>query len=152
LLDDLARQVGIATHAVRLTADLQHSRERLVTAREEERRRLRRDLHDGLGPTLASFTLKLDAARNLLEREPATTNALLADLKAQAQAAIANIRRVVYDLRPPALDELGLVTALREQAAQYSVGANHVKGIAARLQRNPGQVNVHLAALDHAIL
>ena len=58
LLHDLARQVGVAVHAVRLTAelqrltsDLQHSRERLVSAHEEERRRLRRDLHDGLGPT-----------------------------------------------------------------------------------------------------
>ncbi|HKZ71076.1 MAG TPA: histidine kinase, partial [Anaerolineales bacterium] len=65
LLTDIAHQAGIAAHAVRLTADLQHARERLVTTREEERRRLRRDLHDGLGPTLASQTLKLDAALDL---------------------------------------------------------------------------------------
>jgi signal transduction histidine kinase len=70
LFADLARQVGVAAHAVQLTTDLQQSRERLVTAREEERRRLRRDLHDGLGPALASMTLKLDAARNLLTRDP----------------------------------------------------------------------------------
>ena len=66
LLEAIARQASVAVHAVRLTADLQHSREQLVTTREEERRRLRRDLHDDLGPTLASMTLKLDAARLLL--------------------------------------------------------------------------------------
>ena len=121
LLDDLARQVGIAAHAVRLTADLQQSRERLVTAREEERRRLRRDLHDGLGPALASITLKLDAARNLLTRDLPAADALLIDLKKQTQAAVSDIRRLVYDLRPPSLDELGLIQALREQAEQYNL-------------------------------
>ena len=120
LLDDLARQVGVAAHAVRLTGDVQRSRQRLVTAREEERRRIRRDLHDGLGPSLASITLKLDAARNLLSRDPTVVDALLLDLKGQAQAAIADVRRVVYDLRPPALDELGLVSALREHAARVA--------------------------------
>jgi signal transduction histidine kinase len=119
LLDDLARQAGIAAHAVRLTSDLQHSRERLVNAREEERRRLRRDLHDGLGPQLASVTLKLDAARNLLEHNPTAAGTLLTELKTQTQTAIADIRRLVYDLRPPALDDLGLVSALREQISQY---------------------------------
>jgi signal transduction histidine kinase len=119
LLNDLARQAGIAVHAARLTTDLQHSRERLVTAREEERRRMRRDLHDGLGPTLASLTLKLDAVRNLLQRDLAAADLLLAELKTQTQGAIGDIRRLVYDLRPPALDELGLVSALREQIAQH---------------------------------
>jgi signal transduction histidine kinase len=120
LLEDIAHQVGIAAYAVRLTTDLQRSRERLVTAREEERRRLRRDLHDGLGPLLASQTLKLDAARNLFTQNPPAAERLLVELKAQTQTIIADIRRLVYDLRPPALDELGLVSALREQAAHYS--------------------------------
>lgn len=124
LLDNIAREAGVAAHAVRLTTDLQRSRERLVTAREEERRRLRRDLHDGLGPALASLTLKIDATRNLLSSDPAAADALLADLKMQTQSAIADIRRLVYELRPPALDELGLVSALREQAAQYGGGSN----------------------------
>lgn len=119
LLADLARQVGIAAHAVQLTTDLQRSRERLVTAREEERRRLRRDLHDGLGPALASMMLKLDAARNLLTRDPSAADALLVDLKKQTQAELSDIRRLVYELRPPSLDELGLIQALREQAEQY---------------------------------
>jgi signal transduction histidine kinase len=133
LLADLAHQAGIAAHAVQLTADLQRSRERLVTAREEERRRLRRDLHDGLGPTLASMTLKLDAARNLLTQQPAAVDPLLVEVKAQLQATIADIRRLVYDLRPPALDELGLVPALREQALQY----HHLNGLQVTIEAPP---------------
>jgi len=127
LLDDLARQAGIAVHAVRLTTDLQRSRERLVTAREEERRRLRRDLHDGLGPQLASLTLKLETARNRLIDDP-LADSLLADLAKRTQDATADIRRLVYGLRPPTLDELGLVSALREGAGQYSQqGLNGVR-------------------------
>jgi signal transduction histidine kinase len=118
LLRNIANEAGMAAHAVQLTADLQRSRERLVTAREEERRRLRRDLHDGLGPTLGALTLKLDAARNLLTTNPEAVDKLLLDLKAQSQAAIADIRRLVYELRPPALDDLGLAMALREYASQ----------------------------------
>jgi signal transduction histidine kinase len=120
LLDDLAREAGVAVHAVRLTTDLQHSRARLVTTREEERRRLRRDLHDGLGPTLASLAQRLDTARILVPRDPNAAVALLGDLTAQVKTTITDIRRLVYALRPPALDELGLVSALREHAAHYN--------------------------------
>ncbi len=126
LLTDLARQAGVAVYAVRLTTHLQHlteslqqARERLVTTREEERRRLRRDLHDGLGPALASLTFKVDAARNLLAQDSARADRLLAEVRQQAQEAISDIRRLVYNLRPPALDEFGLLSALREQAAHY---------------------------------
>lgn len=117
LLDDLARQAGIAVHAVRLAADLQLARERLISAREEERRHLRNDLHDGLGPVLSGLTLKIETARNLLAHDPAA-DALLAEMTARTQDAVADIRRLVYALRPPALDELGLVSALREAGAQ----------------------------------
>jgi len=120
LLEQIAHQAGVAAHAVRLTADLQRSRERLVSAREEERRRLRRDLHDELGPTLASLTLRIDAARNLLQHDTDEASRLLSDLKLQMQSTVADIRRLVYDLRPPALDELGLISALEEQATSYS--------------------------------
>jgi signal transduction histidine kinase len=119
LLDDLARQAGIAAHAMRLTTDLQRSRERLVTAREEERRRLRRDLHDGLGPALATLSLQAEAARDAVSTEPALAVSLMNDLITQTQAAITDIRRLVYDLRPPALDDLGLVAAIRAQAIRY---------------------------------
>jgi signal transduction histidine kinase len=118
LLDDLAHQAGAVAHAARLTADLQRSRERLVTAREEERRRLRRDLHDGLGPTLGGLTLGLDAARNMIIGNPAAEE-LLVRLKDESREAVSEVRRLVYGLRPPALDDLGLVAAIRQQAAKH---------------------------------
>ena len=127
LLDDLAHQIGAAAHAalmtdeaLRLSADLQRSRERLVEAREEERRRLRRDLHDGLGPQLSSQALTIDAIRKLMREDPDAAEELLLELKADAQDAVTDVRRLVYGLRPPALDDLGLLDALRESAAQYS--------------------------------
>ncbi|MGD8406132.1 MAG: GAF domain-containing sensor histidine kinase [Anaerolineales bacterium] len=119
LLADLARQVGIAAHNVRLTADLQRSRQRIVTAREEERRRLRRDLHDGLGPQLASQTLTLNAIEKLIDRDPENAKELIHGLGAQSQEAITSIRQLIYELRPPTLDELGLVEALKEGSANY---------------------------------
>jgi two-component system, NarL family, sensor kinase len=119
LLDGVARQLGVAAYAVGLTADLQRSRERLVAAREEERRRLRRDLHDGLGPLLAGISLRIAAARNLLRGDPDAADVMLDRLDRQTQGAVADVRRLVDDLRPPALDELGLVSAIREQAARF---------------------------------
>jgi signal transduction histidine kinase len=118
LLGDIASQAGAATYAARLTTALQRSRERLVLAREEERRRIRRDLHDELGPTLASHTFKLDTALDLLDSDPAAVAALLQALKAQNQALVGDIRRLVYELRPPALDELGLQGALSAHFGQ----------------------------------
>jgi signal transduction histidine kinase len=116
LLEDLAYQAGIALHAVQLAVDLQHSRERLVTAREEERRRLRRDLHDGLGPALASIQLNLNAIRHLLQ-PGSPAEPIILQTRSDIQAVIADIRRLVYELRPPALDELGLLGAVRQAAA-----------------------------------
>ncbi len=127
LLADIAGQAGAAAYAVRLTTALQRSRERLVLAGEEERRRIRRDLHDGLGPTLASQTFKLDAALELLETDPAAAANLLLSLKTQNQSLIADIRRLVYALRPPSLDELGLLVALQVHISQMSLGNNGLK-------------------------
>ena len=85
-----------------------------ITALEEERRRLRRDLHDGLGPRLSGIAFTSDAARNL-RSDPDGTDALLRTLRAETVSAIEEIRRLVYAMRPPALDELGLVPALRSR-------------------------------------
>ncbi|HSR57015.1 MAG TPA: sensor histidine kinase, partial [Candidatus Binataceae bacterium] len=122
LLRIIAQQAGMAVHAVQLSEDLQRSRERLVVAREEERRRIRRDLHDGLGPALASLAMQADNAREWTHTDPAKTEAALAEITAKAQDALQDIRRLVYDLRPPALDELGLVGALRQTAANSPNG------------------------------
>lgn len=120
LLEDLARQTCVAVHSVRLTVDLQRSRQQLVTAREEERRRLRRDLHDGIGATLASIALGLDAVGNTLRSNPTAAEQLLQQLRTGTQTAVSEVRRLAYDLRPPALDQLGLAHALRMQAANLA--------------------------------
>ncbi|HLF74362.1 MAG TPA: GAF domain-containing sensor histidine kinase [Anaerolineales bacterium] len=120
LLNLIAGQAGIAVHNLRLTKDLQRSRERLVTAQEEERRRLRRDLHDGVGPTLASLSQRLDTAADLVHDNPQASVELLQELKGQVKSTVAEIRRLVYALRPPVLDEFGLVSAIREHVAVYS--------------------------------
>lgn len=123
LLENLARQAGAVAYTARLNAQLQQSREKIIAERENERKRLRRDLHDGLGPTLASQTLKLDAALELLNDEKQETRDarnILQDVKTQTQNTVADIRRIVYELRPPALDDLGLVGALRAHLAQYN--------------------------------
>ncbi len=119
LLEDLARHAGIAVHAVRLGADIQRSREQLVMTREEERRRLRRDLHDGLGPQLASLMLLLTTVRKMLHRDPDAAEKMLTEAMMYMQEAISDIRRLVYGLRPPALDDLGLLVALQEDIQRY---------------------------------
>jgi len=124
LLDDLAPQVGVAVHSVHLTADLQRSREQLVLAREEERRRLRRDLHDDLAPTLASLGLTASTAADLIATNPEKATLLVKELQNEIRSTVGNIRRLVYDLRPPTLDELGLLAAIRERATQYSNAPN----------------------------
>ncbi|GAC1688758.1 MAG: hypothetical protein PVS3B3_10710 [Ktedonobacteraceae bacterium] len=126
LVRDLLPQIALALHSTLLLTELQHmtndlqrSRERLVTAREEERRRLRRDLHDGLGPQLSSQILTLSAIKKVLRQEPETAEHLVSDAIVHAQEAVSDIRHLVYALRPPALDDLGLRGALEEQINQY---------------------------------
>lgn len=100
------------------------SRRRLVVAREEERRRIRRDLHDGIGPMLAAMTLKVDLARDVLRSDPDAADRALEALKHDTQGAVAEIRRLTRELRPPALDELGVVEAIRHRATELAGGAD----------------------------
>lgn len=127
-LDDQDRQVlatvaRLVTESVRadlLTADLLHARQLLVAAREEERRRLRRDLHDGLGPLLTGLGLSLDAARDSLVTDDAKTSTYLTQAKDVSSQVIQDLRTLVHDLRPPALDELGLAGAIRLHAERIT--------------------------------
>jgi signal transduction histidine kinase len=112
LLTDVANQLGAVVHAAGLLQQVRASQERLVLAREEERKRLRRDLHDGIGPTLASLTLRVDTLRN---QSPSDDEALLA-LREGIQSAVVDVRRLVEGLRPPAIDELGLPESIRQLA------------------------------------
>ncbi|WP_433017836.1 histidine kinase [Kribbella sp. CA-294648] len=116
----LAAPLTVAVQAGRLAEELQFSRQRVISGQEEERRRIRRDLHDGLGPVLTGVVLNADAALRLLNADPGRSAELLANLRDQTISAIEEIRRLAYDLRPPALDGMGLVGALREHAAVMS--------------------------------
>ncbi len=132
LLRDLARQLGGALHARLLREDLQRARERLVLAREEERRRLRRDLHDGIGPALAGLTLKTETARALLPPGAERASRQLHDLGEEIRRTVVDVRRLVEGLRPPALDELGLAGACAQAVERLTAGAGLTVGIRVR--------------------
>lgn len=123
LLADLGRHGGVAVQAVLLTDELRRSRSRVVLAREEERRRLRRDLHDDVGPTLAGLTMLLGTVRGLVRADPDAAADRLARLQESAREALDTVRRVSHGLRPPALDELGLSGALRRLAESLQLRA-----------------------------
>ena len=121
LLTDLGRHGGMAIHAVMLADTVRASRQRLVESREEEKRRLGRDLHDELGPTIAGLTMQLGALRRLVETDPSTAVERLARLESISRDALEQVRRVARELRPPALDQLGLVEALRQTAESQGI-------------------------------
>jgi signal transduction histidine kinase len=123
LLRDLSRQLGVAMHARMLRDDLQRTRERLVLAREEERRRLRRDLHDGVGPALAGLRLKAETARVLLPSGSDGAARQLESLSEEIRATVTDVRRLVEGLRPPALDELGLTGAWEQAVRRLTDGS-----------------------------
>jgi two-component system, NarL family, sensor kinase len=129
VLGDIAQQAGTAVHAQALTADLLDSRQRLISAREEERRRLRRDLHDGLGPLLTGVGLTIDAARAHAERgrgpsgeQNEDVGLLLGRAKEATAQAIADLRGIVYGLRPSSLDDLGLAGAIAAHIRRLGEG------------------------------
>ena len=121
LMRDIARQVAVAASNVMLTEALIQSRERIVHTAEEERRRLRHDLHDGLGPVLTAAASKVDASRNLLAKDLPRAGGLLDSVRGDLGTALGELRRLVYALRPPVLDELGLSRALAEQLEHAAI-------------------------------
>ncbi|MEU4467416.1 histidine kinase [Streptomyces sp. NPDC024017] len=115
-------QLGPVVSAIGLREELRISRERVVSASEEERRRLRRDLHDGLGPTLAGMRLQLDAAAIALA-PTSRPRALIESASSEAARSLDEVRRIIDDLRPPALDDRGLAGALTSLAARFDTGS-----------------------------
>jgi len=115
-LEMIAPLIGMVFRERALVDDLRDARAQTVEARENERHALHRDLHDGLGPTLTSAALRLDAAVNLVETDSTKARATLAHARSDVGDALTEVRRVVYGLRPIPLDEHGLIGALREQA------------------------------------
>ena len=113
LMGDLAHQIGAAVHTTALVDSLRRAHEQLVAGREQERRRLRHDLHDGLGPSLAALGLQVDAVQNLLA-EGRPVDDRVARLRAGLGDTVAEVRRIVEGLRPPAIDDLGLFGAVAE--------------------------------------
>lgn len=116
LLEMVARHAGLALRAVALAESVAQSRHRLLVAREEERRRVGRNLHDELGPTIAALTMELGALRGLAESDPPATAARLALLEARSRATLDDVRALARELRPPTLEQFGLAEALRRDA------------------------------------
>ncbi len=119
LLTTLARQAGVAVHAVLLTTELERSRQRIVAAREEGRRRLGSDLHDGLGHQLTGVLLKTEQALSSLHEDQGPLRVLLNELHAQIKTSVDEVRTVAHRLHPPELELFGLTQALQEKAGQY---------------------------------
>lgn len=116
VLNEVSPHIAMVVDVCRADLELQQARTRLVQAREEERRRLRHDLHDGLGPILTGVAFTADAAANLVSTKPREAGELIAESRRNVTLALDEIRRIVEDLRPPALDELGLAGAIRQHA------------------------------------
>lgn len=148
----VAPLLGQTLRASNLAADLQRSREQTVTALEDERRRLRRDLHDGLGPRLSGIAFTSDAVRNSLRSDPDSADALLLSLRAETVTAIEEIRRLVYAMRPPALDELGLIPALRQQAVALRTAQGSPLRVTITAEALPAEVTAAVEVAAYRIV
>ena len=153
LLAEIGAQVGAVAQTVLMNAELRRSRSQIVQAREEERRRIRRDLHDGLGPSLAAQSMQLELARECLTTNPEVVDFMLGQLVEGTRVDILEIRRLVDDLRPAALDQLGLVSALRQLISRFDVDSPAQDAPASprlRWQLHADEVEPLLAALEVA--
>jgi len=128
LMDDLAHQAGLVLKNVGLTADLQArledlraSRQRLVAAQDDERRKLERNLHDGAQQHLVALKVKLGLVEMLLTRDPEKASATIVALKSDADEALETLRDLARGIYPPLLADRGLAVALQSQAAKATL-------------------------------
>jgi signal transduction histidine kinase len=122
LLATLAPHLAVVVRSYLLTEELAWERDRVAAATAAERDRLRRDLHDGLGPSLSGIALGLEAAGTALELNPAKVPALLERTRLEAESAVREVRRVLGGLRPSTLEDLGLVGAVSDAAGSLGMG------------------------------
>lgn len=137
LVAALAPHLAVVVRSRRLTDELARERNRVTAATLAERDRLRRDLHDGLGPSLSGIALGLQAARRAVSRDPAMLPELIDRTRVEAQGAVYEIRRVIDGLRPAALDREGLVGAVRETATALGIGTPEGPDLALRILALP---------------
>jgi signal transduction histidine kinase len=152
LLVAIASSAAIAIENARLhrerLAMMSHHLAQVSAAQEEERRRIARELHDGIGPALASMSMRLGAVQLLLDAENPPVAAEVEDIATLAQGFVRDIRRLIYDLRPYALDELGLVPALRDHLQRVRQEFNIRTQVSAPDEaRLPAQVETSLFRL-----
>jgi signal transduction histidine kinase len=177
LLEAAAAQIGLVLHARSLTDEVREARDELVSVVEEERRRLRREIHDGVGPTLAGIALGLESAERAVDQDPVRARRLLASVRTDVTGLVAEVRHVVDGLRPALLDELGLVGSLTQLAsameertgvpvaveaavphslpaavevAAYLIAAEALTNLARHAA--PGRAGLHVEALDEHLV
>jgi signal transduction histidine kinase len=121
LVADVASQAGLMLSNVALVGDLRASRQRLVRAQDEARRRLERNIHDGAQQDLVALAIKLKLAGMTVDDDPAEAKEMLGELQADAAGALANLRDLARGIYPPLLADLGLAAALSAQAAKSPV-------------------------------
>ena len=121
LVEDLAAQAGLVLRNVRLIEELRASRQRLVIAQDEERRKLERNIHDGAQQQLVAMAVKLRLADTLMDRDAAKAHEMMAQLQAEAQGALDDLRDLARGIYPPLLADKGLPTALQAQARKAAV-------------------------------
>jgi signal transduction histidine kinase len=121
MIHDLAGQAGLVLRNVRLIEDLRASRQRLVAAQDEERRKIERDLHDGAQQQLVALTVQLKLAETMLTRDPAKGVELLDGLQGTAGDALEDLRQLARGIYPPLLADKGLVAALSSQTQRAAI-------------------------------
>jgi signal transduction histidine kinase len=121
LLEDLAAQAGLILRNVRLIEELRESRQRIVAAQDQERRRLERDIHDGAQQQLVALAVRLNLAQSMAAKEAPKVADLLDGIKGETQEALENLRDLARGIYPPLLADKGLSAALESQARKVAV-------------------------------